>query len=58
MGLDVLMIAVCVCSDMLKEVGNNPNSTTIFMDHGPSAVTDLKQQLNRGIMTTQEITRA
>ncbi len=36
---------------MLKEVGNNPNTTTLFMHHGPSAVTELKDQLKQGIMT-------
>jgi len=32
-------------------VGNSPNATTLFMNHGPSAVTELKDQLKAGIMT-------
>ncbi|KAM3572520.1 hypothetical protein VYU27_005494 [Nannochloropsis oceanica] len=37
--------------DMLKDVGSNPSATTLFMNHGPSAVTELKEQLKEGIMT-------
>ena len=43
---------------MLKEVGNNPNSTTLFMHHGPSAVTELKEQLKEGIMQNAQMTRS
>jgi hypothetical protein len=33
-----------------QDVGNNPTPTTLFMTHGPSAVTELKEQLRAGIM--------
>jgi hypothetical protein len=37
---------------MLKDVGNNPTTTTLFLHHGPSAVTELKEQLNAGILAS------
>ena len=36
--------------EMLKDVGNNPNNPTpLFVQHGPSAVMELKEQLRSGI---------
>lgn len=54
-----MCVCVRVCAvDMLKEVGNNPNATTIFLQHGPSAVSELQSQLRDGIMSHATMTRA
>lgn len=37
--------------DMMKDVGSNNSPTTLFLNHGPSAVTELKDQLKDTIMT-------
>lgn len=37
--------------DMMKDVGSNNSPTTLFLNHGPSAVTELKEQLKDTIMT-------
>lgn len=50
LGICLLLPSSSCCSPFKQDVGNNPNATTLFMHHGPSAVTELKDQLKEGIM--------
>mmetsp|Transcript_13859 Transcript_13859/g.41183 ORF Transcript_13859/g.41183 Transcript_13859/m.41183 type:complete len:151 (-) Transcript_13859:120-572(-) len=37
--------------DMLKDVGAHQNSSTVFLPHGPGAVSDIKSQLRDGLLS-------
>lgn len=50
LGICLFLPSSSSCSPFKQDVGNNPNATTLFMHHGPSAVTELKDQLKEGIM--------
>jgi hypothetical protein len=43
--------------DTLKEIGNGRGSKTLFLQHGPSAVSDLQASLRDGLMVNMAMKR-
>jgi len=43
--------------DALKDIGNGGGSKTLFLQHGPSAVSDLQASLRNGLMTNMAMKR-
>jgi len=49
------MIMVTQYIDMLKELGSNPNTKTVFVNNSPGAVQDIQAQLRQALMQGNEV---
>jgi hypothetical protein len=52
-----LSVALFRYFDALKDIGNSNGNKTLFLQHGPSAVSDLQASLRNGLMTNMAMKR-
>ena len=46
----IQMMMITQYFDMLKDIGGNSKSSTVFTSHSPAAINDLQTQIKQGFM--------